>query len=115
MNASTPGNAAGENDTKEARLENPTGVLHLFGHESVPILLDTVLTMPPRREFTKTEFADMAGVTRQTVSRYVDLLVDVEIFEEVPNSSPQRYRVADSVVVEELFELNSAIGATGEA
>jgi Fic family protein len=114
MSESTPGHSAAEKDTKEARLENPTGVLHLFKHESVPILLDAILTLPPGREFNKTELADHAGVTRQTVSNYIDLLLETEVVEEVPNTSPRRYRVAKSDVVQELFELNSALNAAGD-
>jgi Fic family protein len=100
-------------DTKTARLENPSGVLYLFEHESIPILIDAILTLPPGREFTKTELADHAGVTRQTVSKYTDRLVDLDIVEAVPNTSPRRYRVADSDVVEELFALNSALNTAG--
>ena len=114
MSESTEKHPAEEKDTKEARLENPTGVLHLFQHDSVPILLDAVLTLPPGREFNKTEFADHAGVTRQTVSNYIDLLLETEVVEEVPSTSPRRYRVANSGVVQELFELNSALSAAGD-
>ena len=114
MSESTPEHPAAEKNTKEARLENPTGVLHLFQHESVPILIDAILTLPPGREFNKTELADHAGVTRQTVSNYSDLLVETAVIEEVPNTSPRRYRVAKSDVVQELFELNSALNSAGE-
>lgn len=113
MSESTSKHPAAEKDTKEARLENPTGVLHLFGHESVPILLDALLTLPPGREFNKTELAEHAGVTRQTVSNYIDLLLETEVVEEVPGTSPRRYQVANSEVVQELFELNSALNAAG--
>ena len=114
MSEPTQKHPAEEKDTKEARLENPSGVLHLFGHDSIPILLDALLTLPPGREFNKTEFADHAGVTRQTVSNYIDLLLETDVVEEVPNTSPRRYRVAKSDVVQELFELNSALNAAGE-
>jgi len=114
MSKSTPDHPAEEKDTKEARLENPSGVLHLFQHESVPILIDAILTLPPGREFNKTEFAEHAGVTRQTVSNYIDLLLETDVVEEVPNTSPRRYRVAKSDVVQELFELNSALNVAGE-
>lgn len=70
MSESTRTHPAEEKDIKEARLENPTGVLHLFQHESVPVLIDALLTLPPGREFNKTELADHAGVTRKTVSSY---------------------------------------------
>ncbi|TKX74474.1 hypothetical protein EXE46_08885 [Halorubrum sp. GN11_10-6_MGM] len=114
MSESPSKHPAVEKDTKEARLENPSGVLYLFQHESVPILIDAILTLPPGREFTKTELADHAGVTRQTVSKYTDLLLETDIVEEIPNSSPRRYRVAKTNVVQELFELNSALNASGE-
>ncbi len=114
MSESPEKHPAEETDTKEARLENPSGVLYLFQHESVPVLIDAILTLPPGREFTKTEFADYAGVTRQTVSKYIDLLLETDIVEEVPNSSPRRYQVANSDVVRELFELNSALNTAGD-
>jgi len=101
-------------DTKALRLEHPSGILYLMQHDSVPILLDALLDLPPGREFNKTELADHAGVTRQTVSTYTDLLLEVNVIEAVPNTSPQRYRLAESTVVEELFALNSALNATVE-
>jgi len=114
MSESTSDPSAAERDTKEARLQHPSGFLYLTQHESVPILLDALLDLPPGREFNKTELADHAGVTRQTVSNYIDLLLEVNIIEEVPNTSPRRYQVAESDVVQELFELNSAINAAGD-
>lgn len=111
MSESPQTHPADDRDTKEARLEHPSGFLYLTKHESVPILLDALLDLPPGREFNKTEFADHAGVTRQTVSTYTELLLEMDIIEEVPNTSPQRYQLAESDVVRELFELNSALNA----
>jgi hypothetical protein len=111
----TPPTDTGEGrDTKAARLAHPSGLLYLLQHEAVPILLDAILDLPPGREFNKSEFADHAGVTRQTVGNYIDLLLEVGVVEEVPNTNPQRYRVAESDVVRELFEFNGAINAAGE-
>ncbi|MFC7135295.1 MULTISPECIES: hypothetical protein [Salinibaculum] len=100
---------------KELRKEHPSGWLYLTQHDAIPILVDALLDLPPNREFNKTELADHAGVTRQTVGNYTDLLLEVELIEEVPNTSPRRYRVADSNVVRELFELNSALNNVGGA
>ena len=111
MSESTPTHGAGEVDTKEARLEHPSGFLYLTRHESVPIIIDALLDLPPGREFNKTELAAHAGLTRQTVSAYTDLLVAVDVLETVPNTSPRRYQLAESDVVRELFELNSALNA----
>jgi predicted AAA+ superfamily ATPase len=80
-------------------------------HEAIPILVDALLDLPTQREFNKTELADHAGVTRQTVGNYTDLLLEVNLIDDVPNTTPRRYRVADSDVVRELYELNSALGA----
>jgi DNA-binding MarR family transcriptional regulator len=111
MSESSSSHPAEDRDTKEARLEHPSGLLYLMQHESIPILLDAILDLPPGREFNKSELADHAGVTRQTVGTYTDLLLEVDIIEEVPNTTPRRYRVASSEVVEELFALNSALNA----
>ena len=54
-------------------------------------------------------------MTRQTVSKYIDLLLETDVVEEVPNSSPRRYRVADGDVIRALFELNSALNTAGGA
>lgn len=114
MGESPPEHSAAEKDTKEARLEHPSGFLHLTRHESVPIIIDAILTLPPGREFNKTELADHAGVTRQTVGNHIDRLLDLNVVETVPNTSPRRYRVADSDVIAELFALNSALNAAGD-
>lgn len=93
------------------RLDNPTGWLLLTKHDSVPLIIDALLGLPPRREFNKTELADHAGVSRQSVTNHIDLLLALDVLEVVPDTSPTRYRMAESAVVEELFELNSALNA----
>lgn len=111
---STPTHSTEGRDTKEARFEHPSGFLYLTQHESVPILVDALLDLPPGRELNKTEFAEHAGVTRQTVGNYIDVLLELDIVEEVPNTSPQRYQLAESDVVEELFAFNSALNVAGD-
>jgi hypothetical protein len=103
--------AADRDGQKELRFEHPSGWLYLTQHDAIPILIDALLDLPTRREFNKTELANHAGVTRQTVGNYTDLLLEVDLIDEVPNTTPRRYRVADSDVVRELHELNSALGA----
>jgi len=116
VRVSTPSESHGaeRRDTKEVRLEHPSGFLYLTRHESVPIIVDALLDLPPGREFNKTELAEHAGVTRQTVGEYIDVLLDVDLVEEVPDTSPRRYRVADSDAVEALFAFNGALNAAGE-
>jgi DNA-binding transcriptional ArsR family regulator len=69
-------------ETKEARLNNPSGWLYLTQHESIPVLIDALLDWPTDREFTVEEFTDHAGEVRQTVSKHLDVLLDVRLIEE---------------------------------
>lgn len=103
-----------QNETKRARLNNPSGVLYLTQNESVPLLLDALLDWPTTREFTIQEFADHSGLVRQTVSKHLAVLLELKIIEEISETYPQRYRIQDSDVTRELFELNSAINSVSE-
>lgn len=100
-----------DHGVKERRLDHPSGFLYLTRNESVPVLIDGLLDLPPGREFNKSEFAQHAGVSRHTVGNHIETLLDVDIVETVPGTSPQRYRLAESDVVDELFEFNSALNA----
>ena len=100
-------------ETKQSRLEHPSGWLYLTRHESVPILIDALLDWPPTREFTVQQFANHAGVVRQTVSKYIGLLIEVGLVEELDDTRPQRYRIRESPATKELFAFNSALNAVG--
>lgn len=102
-------------EKRELRRTHPSGWHYLMQHDVIPIIVDALLDFPPGREFNETELAEHAGVTRQSVENYTDLLLEVELIEEVPNTSPCRYRIADSNVVRELFELNSALNNVVDA
>jgi DNA-binding transcriptional ArsR family regulator len=113
MSMDTPKRSPKKLDNKELRLENPTGWLYLTKHDSIPIIVDSLLGLPPKSEFNKTELAEHSGVSRQSVSKHIDRLLELNVLEEVPNTSPTRYRMPQSAVVKELFELNSALNAAG--
>lgn len=108
------GPRADDRDVKEIRLEHPSGWLALTRHDGVSIIVDALLDLPPNREFNKSELAAHSGVTRQTVSRHADLLVELNVIEPVPETTPTRYRVANSDVVEALFGLNGALNAAAD-
>lgn len=108
---------SGHNQEGGRRTE-PSPWLELTGNQTLPKVVDALLDAPPGKEFNKKELGDFAGVSRESIRAYIDVLVGFGIMEEVPDSSPTRYRLNDrGKVTVELFELNSALNsvASGEA
>lgn len=105
-----------ERAQKALRKENPTGWLVLTRNESVPFIVDALLDQLPRREFNKTELAEAAGVSRQSVARHLDLLLTVDVVEPVEGTSPQWYRFdPETPVSKALIQLDGAMNAAGPA
>jgi hypothetical protein len=106
--ASIPEN---HDDEANTRYEYPSGWLYLTKNDTVPLIIDTLLDLPAHREFNQTELAGIAGVSRQSVNRHLDLLCDLGVIEPVEHSSPQRYRFdADAAVSRRLVQLDGAVG-----
>ena len=102
------------NGNQELREEYPTGWLALTKNKSVAYIVDALLDLPPHREFNQSELAKSAGVSRQSVYRHLDLLLQANIIERVENTSPQRYRFnQDSPVSESLIRLDGAMNNAG--
>lgn len=103
-----------DDEQRAYRADYPSGWLALTKNESVPYIVDALLDLPPRREINQTELAELAGVSRQSVSRHLDLLLTAEIVEPVENTSPQRYRFdPESDVSRALVQLDGAMNAVG--
>jgi len=97
-----------------AREDHPTGWLVLTKHESAAKIVDALLDLPAYREFNQSELADMADVSRQSVSRHLDLLLGIDVIEPVENTRPQRYRFnPESDVSEAIIRLDAAMNAAG--
>lgn len=106
----------GNDGQKAFREKHPSGWLVLTQNESVPYMIDALLDLPPHREFNQTELAERTGVSRQSVSRHLELLLDTGIIEQVPETSPQRYRFnEESPVSAALIRLDGAMNAAGPA
>lgn len=101
-----------EDPGERNRQVESSGIIRLFDNQSMARLVDALLDCPPDREFNKTEFAEVAGVTRQTVGRYIDILLETEVIEQVPDST--RYRVTEGPVMERLRELNKIVQSKTE-
>lgn len=101
-------------DVKALRRTHPTGWMVLTMHPSVPLLLDALLDAPPRWEFHQTEWAQRAGVSRESVRKHLPRLLDVGVVEPVEGTSPTRYRVREaSRVLQGIHRLNSAVNQAG--
>ena len=101
-------------EARELREAYPSGLMALMKNESIAYILDALLDAPPLREFNQSELAREAGVSRQTVSRHLELLVGLGIMEEVADTSPTRYRFdPESDVSTALLTLERAINTAG--
>lgn len=76
----------------EASVPPATGWLTLTRHESVQQMIDTLLDLPPYREFNQSELAEMANVSRASVNRHFGLLQTAGVIEMVEETTPPRYR-----------------------
>ncbi|MEZ3116350.1 winged helix-turn-helix domain-containing protein [Halobaculum sp. MBLA0147] len=86
----------------------PTGWAAITGTPAVSAIVDTLLDLPAEREFNKSELAELAGVSRNTVGNHIDTLEAVGLVTEV--SHAHRYRVdTDSPVFRAATELDVAV------
>ncbi len=66
----------------------------------------------PKQEFTQTELAEFAGVSRQSVRRHIGTLVDCGVVAETAGGRRYRYDL-DSRVGQLIVELNAELAAIG--
>lgn len=96
--------------TADLRDEYPSGWRILTQNDSVGYVLDALMDALPGAEFTKSELAAEAGVSRQSLYTHLDLLLALAVLEPVETSSPQRYRVNDdSEVLAVLHQVNGVV------
>ncbi|WP_324761194.1 winged helix-turn-helix domain-containing protein [Haloarcula sp. GH36] len=101
-------------DSDSLREEHPSGWLGLSKNESASKIIDALLDFPPHREVNQSELAEEAEVSRQSVSRDLDLLLEIDVIEPVSNTRPQRYRFnPESDVSQAIIQLDAAMNAAG--
>ena len=94
----------------EIRDEYPSGWRILVQNESVGYILDALMDSLPGAEYTKSELATDAGVSRQSLYTHLDLLLALNVLNPVEDSSPQRYRVnEDSELLSILHQVNGTV------
>jgi hypothetical protein len=100
------------NDLSKAELRDkyPSGWRVLVQNDSVGYILDALMDSSPGTEYTKSELATAAGVSRQSPYTHLDLLLALNTIEPVQDSSPQRYRVnPDSELLQLLHQVNGTV------
>lgn len=96
-------------ETKQMRREYPSGWMELATSPGRSLLVDAILDSPPGHRFTTGTISERAGITPQSVRDHVDILIDRGIVEKIGDTE---YRIVeDSLVLEALEELNSAVTA----
>lgn len=106
----SPTNASDNPSMDEIRDEYPSGWRILVQNESVGYILDALMDSLPGTEYTKSELATDAGVSRQSLYTHLDLLLALNVLEPVEKSSPQRYRVnEDSELLSLLHQVNGTV------
>lgn len=92
----------------------PTGWAVIAKNDSVVDMIDRLLSMPADREFNKSELAELADVSRKSVHTHIDLLLQLGVVTEVPDTTPTRYRFdPENEVALQLMRLESAVNAAG--
>lgn len=101
-----------EQSMKEQRLEYPSGWLYLCQHESVHFMIDALVQVDSRKEFNQTELASFAGVSRQSVRRHIDKLIELGVVAETAGGRRYHYNL-ESPVGKLVAELNGELTAIG--
>lgn len=92
----------------------PTGWRVIAKNDSVVDIIDALLDSSPHREFNKTELAKLASVSRKSVHNHIELLLDLDVLTEIPETSPQRYRFdPETEVATALIKLDGAVNNAG--
>lgn len=94
-------------DADEAYADG-TPLVELFGDDARTRLC-SVFAGRRSREFTVTELADAAGLTRKSVYEHVDDLVELGVAEEVDAGSSRRFTTAETDVARKCYELDGAV------
>lgn len=75
-------------------------------------MIDALVQADPKKEFTQTELAEFAGVSRQSVRRHIDTLVECGVVAETAGGRRYHYDL-DSRVGQLIVELNAELAALG--
>ncbi|MEZ3145181.1 winged helix-turn-helix domain-containing protein [Halobaculum sp. MBLA0143] len=103
-----------EEDMKRQRLSEPSGWLHLTSNDHAQLLVDALIDGYPD-SFNKTELADFAGVSRDTVYDHIELLEELDVAEDVNRGKQTRYRFdPDSDVSDAILAVDAAVQSAQE-
>ena len=97
---------------KRSRLDHPSGWLEITRYETVRLLIDALLEVPPDHRFNKSALQRRTGVSRESIREHLPLLVECGILIEHDSGPWPEYQLnSDGKVTKELFALNSAVNS----
>ena len=100
-----------DTELSELRDEYPSGWRVLTQHSSVGYMIDALMDAPDYH-FSKSELAEQAGVSRQSVHTHLPLLRQLDIVRAVSDTTPEQYTLnSGDELVRELHRLNGLVNA----
>ena len=75
-------------------------------------IIDALLRVDPKKEFAKTELAEFAGISTQSVRRHIEELVELSVVAETAGGKRYHYEL-ESPVSQRIAELNGEVNAVG--
>ncbi|PSQ45411.1 hypothetical protein BRD17_01475 [Halobacteriales archaeon SW_7_68_16] len=103
------GTSGGGSDRKAERLDDPSGWLYLTHTQSLSLLVETILDMGAGTEFVKADLIRQSGLTKATVNRRFDRLVEAGLIEVVDPGRSTTYRVRDGPAFTAVRDLRRAV------
>lgn len=79
-------------DIKKSRKEYPSGFMKLFREPSMRFVIDALLDRAPQSDFTKTELANQAGISTETLRKLFPTLKELGIIASIPGTNRYHFQ-----------------------
>lgn len=110
----TTQNRWADKDMKQRRLSEPSGWLYLTEYDHAQLLVDALIDGHPD-SFNKSELADFAGVSRDTVHDHLERLEELNIAKDTGHGRQSRYQFnPDSDVGDAIISVDAAVQGARE-
>lgn len=95
-----------ESDIQEVRRTSPSGWMELSQRDDLEYLVDALLECPPNHTGSLQRLSERTGIDRPELVDHLEFLERLEVVE----LEEEEYTIMDeSIILQELFHLNSAL------